>query len=45
MRDYAVQDEEEIAARFPIPNDDLADRLVNLLLPREPNQLTAEEIA
>jgi hypothetical protein len=24
---------EAIAARFPVPSDDIADRLVNLLLP------------
>ena len=49
MSDYAVREEaaleEEIAAHFPVPSDDVADRLVDLLLPRECSQPKGEEAA
>ena len=32
--DYAAGNEEEIAAHFPVPSAEVADRLVDLLLPR-----------
>lgn len=35
----------EIAARFPVPRPEVADRLVDLLLPREPMQTKEEQVA
>ena len=45
MRDYAAANEGEIAAHFPVPSDDVADRLVDLLLPRERTQPKGEQAA
>lgn len=33
-RDYAARDPSEVAAHFPVPNAEVAARLVDLLLPR-----------
>ncbi len=43
--DYAATNEEQIAAHFPVPNDDVADRLVDLLLPRGRIQPKGEQVA
>ncbi|HSK57195.1 MAG TPA: hypothetical protein VK908_18270 [Jiangellales bacterium] len=43
--DYSARREEEIAAHFPVPSGDVADRLVDLLLPRECPQPKGEEAA
>jgi hypothetical protein len=43
--DYAAGDEAEIAAHFPVPSSDIADRLLGLLLPRDLNQLNGESAA
>ena len=45
MSDYAARNEAEIAALFPVPSDDAADRLVDLLLPQERTQPRGEEAA
>lgn len=34
MNDFAALNEEEIAAHFPVLSDGVADRLVELLMPR-----------
>ena len=36
--DYAPGNEEAIAAHFPVPSAEIADRLVDLLLPRNLTQ-------
>lgn len=36
--DYAAGTEEEIAAHFPVPSAEVADRLVDLLIPRNLTQ-------
>jgi hypothetical protein len=43
--DCAAQDPKEIAAHFPIPSAELADRLVDLLLPRPLVQPKGHEAA
>ncbi len=43
--DYAARNEAEIAALFPVPSDDVADRLVDLLLPQERTQPKSEAAA
>lgn len=44
--DYAAAgDEEEIAAHFPAPNAEVADRLVGLLLPRNLTHPKGESVA
>lgn len=44
--DYAAAgDVEEIAAHFPAPSAEVADRLVGLLLPRNLNRSKAESVA
>lgn len=35
MGDHAAERAEDVAALFPVPNAEVADRLVSLLLPRE----------
>lgn len=37
-RDYAARDPSEVAAHFPVPNAEVAARLVDLLLPRRPGR-------
>lgn len=43
--DYAARDPQEIAAHFPIPSVEVADRLVDLLLPRHLVQPRGHEAA
>ena len=43
--DYATGNEEEIAAHFPVPSAEVADRLVDLLLPRNLTQHKRESAA
>lgn len=43
--DYAAGNEEEIAARFPVLSAEVADRLVDLLLPRNLAQPRGESAA
>jgi hypothetical protein len=43
--DYAGGNEEEIAAHFPVPSAEVADRLVGLLLPRRLKQPKGESAA
>jgi hypothetical protein len=43
--DYAARDPKEIAAHFPIPSAEVADRLVGLLLTRPPAQPKGHEAA
>jgi hypothetical protein len=43
--DYAARDPREIAAHFPIPSAEVADRLVDLLLPRHLVQPKGHEAA
>ena len=43
--DYAARNPKEIAADFPIPSAEVADRLVDLLLPRHLVQPKGHEAA
>lgn len=43
--DYAAGNEREIAAHFPVPSAEVADRLVDLLLPREGTQPKGQDAA
>jgi hypothetical protein len=43
--DYAAGDEKEIAAHFPTPSAEVAERLVGLLLPRNLSHPNGESAA
>lgn len=43
--DFAAWNEKEIAAHFPVPSADVADRLLDLLLPCVDSRASTGEVA
>lgn len=45
MKSNAVGEADFIAALFPVPNAEIADRLLELLVPHDPTRHASEDVA